>query len=412
MGHLLTYAISAALPLLAMYIVYKWLLASENQYRYNRVVLLSMMLCAFILPAVNVLVQQFASHNATVRLMSPLPQPSIADDYAAQPSVWPRIALIVYLAGITAVVIHTAIVWLRIARITASGTKIHDRRYIIVLTDDDKVAPFSWHRYIVMSQSDYKQAGVMITAHEKQHIDRQHWIDLLLAQFIVTVNWFNPAAWLVREELKAVHEYEADKRVLDSGINARDYQLLLISKATGMKFPTVANSLNHCKLKKRMTMMMTSQASMSRRLRTLAAIPAVALAVLAINHNAVAAALDHVNNSALFYSDDNESTSNIVITRHDATDAQTESKHDGTSGMSDIKVIGYETVRKQEQASEPDDSHARDRKPMESPRIFINGIEKSMEEIMKIDPSSIESITVTRDDDDRIYVTLKDGVNP
>lgn len=411
MGHLLTYAISAALPLLAMYIVYKWLLASENQHRYNRVVLLSMMLCTFILPAVNVLVQQFASHNATVQLMSPLPQPSIADDYAAQPTTWPRIALIVYLAGIAAVVIHMAIVWLRIARITASGTKIRDGRYIIVLTDDDKVAPFSWHRYIVMSLRDYKQAGVMITAHEKQHIDRQHWIDLLLAQFIVTVNWFNPAAWLVREELKAVHEYEADKRVLDSGINARDYQLLLISKATGMKFPTVANSLNHCKLKKRMTMMMTSQASMSRRLRTLAAIPAVALAVLAINHDAVAAALEHVNNSALFYSDDKESTPDIVIMGHDATDVQTESKHDDTYGISDIKVIGYEAVRK-EPAPKPDDSHARDRKPMTSPRIFINGIEKDMDEIMKIDPSSIESIAVTRDDDDRIYVTLKDGVNP
>ncbi len=411
MGHLLTYAISAALPLLAMYIVYKWLLASENQYRYNRVVLLSMMLCAFILPAVNVLVQQFASHNATVQLMSPLPQPSIADDYAAQPTTWPRIALIVYLAGIAAVVIHMAIVWLRIARITASGTKIRDGRYIIVLTDDDKVAPFSWHRYIVMSLRDYKQAGVMITAHEKQHIDRQHWIDLLLAQFIVTVNWFNPAAWLVREELKAVHEYEADKRVLDSGINARDYQMLLISKATGIKFPTVANSLNHCKLKKRMTMMMTSQASMSRRLRTLAAIPAVALAVLAINHDAVAAALDHVNNSALFYSDDKESTPDIVIMGHDATDVQTESKHDDTYGISDIKVIGYEAVRK-EPAPKPDDSHARDRKPMTSPRIFINGIEKDMEEIMEIDPSSIESIAVTRDDDDRIYVTLKDGANP
>lgn len=411
MGHLLTYAISAALPLLAMYIVYKWLLASENQYRYNRVVLLSMMLCAFILPAVNVLVQQFASHNATVQLMSPLPQPSIADDYAAQPTTWPRIALIVYLAGIAAVVIHMAIVWLRIARITASGTKIRDGRYIIALTDDDKVAPFSWHRYIVMSLRDYKQAGVMITAHEKQHIDRQHWIDLLLAQFIVTVNWFNPAAWLVREELKAVHEYEADKRVLDSGINARDYQMLLISKATGMKFPTVANSLNHCKLKKRMTMMMTSQASMSRRLRTLAAIPAVALAVLAINHDAVAAALDHVNNSALFYSDDKESTPDIVIMGHDATDAQTESKHDDTYGISDIKVIGYEAVRK-EPAPKPDDSHARDRKPITSPRIFINGIEKDMEEIMKIDPSSIESIAVTRDDDDCIYVTLKDRANP
>lgn len=411
MGHLLTYAISAALPLLAMYIVYKWLLASENQHRYNRVVLLSMMLCTFILPAVNVLVQQFASHNATVQLMSPLPQPSIADDYAAQPTTWPRIALIVYLAGIAAVVIHMAIVWLRIARITASGTKIRDGRYIIVLTDDDKVAPFSWHRYIVMSLRDYKQAGVMITAHEKQHIDRQHWIDLLLAQFIVTVNWFNPAAWLVREELKAVHEYEADKRVLDSGINARDYQMLLISKATGMKFPTVANSLNHCKLKKRMTMMMTSQASMSRRLRTLAAIPAVALAVLAINHDAVAAALEHVNNSALFYSDDKESTPDIVIMGHDATDVQTESKHDDTYGISDIKVIGYEAVRK-EPAPKPDDSHARDRKPITSPRIFINGIEKDMDEIMKIDPSSIESIAVTRDDDDRIYVTLKDGVNP
>ncbi len=49
---------------------------------------------------------------------------------------------------------------------------------------------------------------------------------------------------------------------------------------------------------------------------------------------------------------------------------------------------------------------------MTSPRIFINGIEKDMEEIMKIDPSSIESIAVTRDDDDRIYVTLKDRANP
>ena len=178
-----------------------------------------------------------------------------------------------------------------------------------------------------------------------------------------------------------------------------------------MKFPTVANSLNHCKLKKRMTMMMTSQASMSCRLRTLAAIPAVALAVLAINHDAIAAALDHVNNSALFYSDDNESTPDIVIMGHDATDAQTESKHDDTYGISDIKVIGYEAVRK-EPAPKPDDSHARDRKPITSPRIFINGIEKDMDEIMKIDPSSIESIAVTRDDDDRIYVTLKDGANP
>lgn len=83
-----------------------------------------------------------------------------------------------------------------------------------------------------------------------KHVRSRHWIDLLIAQAVCVVNWFNPAAWLMRDELMLVHEYQADMAVIDHGHDPQEYQMLLIKKAVGSRFPSLANSLNHSKLKK------------------------------------------------------------------------------------------------------------------------------------------------------------------
>ncbi len=89
----------------------------------------------------------------------------------------------------------------------------------------------------------------------------RHSFDLLVTDLAGCLQWFNPAMWLLRRELRAIHEYEADEAVLDSGVDARQYQLLLIRKAAGGRWYSVANSFNHSKLKNRITMMLRKRSS-------------------------------------------------------------------------------------------------------------------------------------------------------
>lgn len=116
-------------------------------------------------------------------------------------------------------------------------------------------APFSWMKYIVISQADLKENGHDILLHEQAHIRNHHSWDLLLVEVCSWLQWFNPAIWLLKQELQNIHEYEADEEVLRQGIDARQYQMLLIKKAVGARLYSIANSFNHSSLKKRITMM-------------------------------------------------------------------------------------------------------------------------------------------------------------
>jgi beta-lactamase regulating signal transducer with metallopeptidase domain len=100
--------------------------------------------------------------------------------------------------------------------------------------------------------------------------------------------WFNPAAWLLRQELQNIHEYEADDTVLSQGINAKEYQLLIIKKAVGARLYSLANSLNHSSLKKRLTMMMKEKSHPWARLKYLYVLPLAAISMVAFAHTEAA----------------------------------------------------------------------------------------------------------------------------
>ena len=108
-----------------------------------------------------------------------------------------------------------------------------------------------------------------------------HSIDVLLINLVCALQWFNPAAWLMRKNLKEIHEYEADAATLQSGISLKSYQDLLIKKAVGTSGHSIANSLNHSSLKNRLTMMYLKKSCVRSALKALYALPIVGISMAA-----------------------------------------------------------------------------------------------------------------------------------
>lgn len=304
MGTIFAYSLTSALLLATMYLVFKWMLAGENQHRYNRAILwliytLSLTLPALI-PALKHLTET-ASHQTGITGIEQaieigMPSASIAE---AEPLLLPRILLAIYIAGAAAAAVYTVFVAIKLHATISKGEKMPHGRYTLAITPDTRIAPFSWCCYIVMSRSDFETSGEVITLHETRHLDARHWVDLLLAQLVAIFQWYNPAAWLMREELKTVHEFQADEAVIRSGTDPRQYQMLLIKKAVGARFPSLANSLNHSKLKKRITMMYNQKTSRRRALRPLLLLPALGAAFWISQLPAVASALSTVSSAEL-----------------------------------------------------------------------------------------------------------------
>lgn len=139
---------------------------------------------------------------------------------------------------------------------------------------DADIPSFSWGRHIVISRTDLMENPAILT-HEKIHVKCSHSIDLMLYTPVTIFQWFNPLVWIARTELKMLHEYEADELTINKGIDATQYQLLLVKKAVGAKRFQLANGFNHSKLKNRITMMHKNKTNRMMRLAYFLCIPAL-----------------------------------------------------------------------------------------------------------------------------------------
>ena len=275
----LTYQLKVAVIMAVFYIFFRLLLIKDTWHRLNRIVLLSTALLSFLLPVCIITI-----HKTEVLPMPVAQLMQAVSSTPAQPStLWWHIALMaVYAAGVILV----------LARVL---TSVHRVRGIIknarkeVLTDGTTVyimpgnaASFSWMGHIVISEADWNNGETAIISHEKAHVALRHSIDVLITDFIAALQWFNPAIWMLRIDLRAVHEYEADDTVLRAGTDLRSYQYLLISKAAAMNGYTIANNFNHSILKNRIFMMEKETSTRRSLLRALYLLPLVCIS-LALN---------------------------------------------------------------------------------------------------------------------------------
>ena len=260
---LLIYSIKSALVLALLYLPYTLMLRQESFFRMNRITLLAILMLSLVLPIVDIpslaTPEQPVVYEMQQRIMLMTQEAETTSMSLAETTrtfSWLGILALVYIIGICLALCIRLWQLFRIGQIIRGGCLWTDKSgKATIYCHIDDVAPFSWMRSIVISESDYKPFGREIMLHEKAHILSLHSMDILFLTLVEAVQWWNPIAYLLGRSLRDVHEYQADDYVLHQGISLHNYQELLVKKALANTSYAFANNFNHSLIKKRIYMM-------------------------------------------------------------------------------------------------------------------------------------------------------------
>lgn len=398
MSAFFVYILQSAVCLAILFLFYSILLSRETFYRYNRVALLCLIPLSFVLPLCHLplFTESESAAPVPVVILDNLSAFSyVTDDVGATAAPVPVAlvaAIVLYWAGVVFFVARYIVTIVRLLQLMSSGRRVTDDegRQIIVLPRS--IAPFSWFGRIVLSEEDYAAHSREILLHESAHIRKRHSLDLLVADLCTWLQWFNPAAWLLKRELQTVHEYEADAEVIDQGIDARQYQLLLIKRSVGSKFYCVTNHFNHNKLNKRITMMLKKKSNRKATWKYLYVIPVALCTVTVFARPEVSERLDEIASTDLL----------AMLDKVDSQSATDQSQMVITaasnSNQTNTLNVNIDESGDSSQGNKLKINITENGKPasMDSALCIVDGKKVSREEIDKLSPDQIKSVTVLK----------------
>ncbi len=279
MEALLTYTWRVAACLAVAWLFFRLLLGRETFCRLNRLVVLALLVLSFLLPLCVITVRREVPIPYEVWVHATEVRSAAAPVSAAAPFPWAALLGGLYLAGVLAAACRMAWSLAAVVRVIRRGRRERLADGVVLVRTPQPVTPFSWGRYVVLAETEPAEEVATILLHERAHVRLHHTWDLLFADLAGCLQWFNPAVWLLRRELCAIHEYEADRAVLEAGTDARAYQLLLVRRAVGTQAFVAANNFNHSKLQNRIAMMLKKRSSRWAAARALLILPLTAVAL-------------------------------------------------------------------------------------------------------------------------------------
>lgn len=279
MEALLTYTWRVAACLAVAWLFFRLLLGRETFCHLNRLVVLALLVLSFLLPLCVITVRREVPIPYEVWVHATEVRSAAAPVSAAAPFPWAALLGGLYLAGVLAAACRMAWSLAAVVRVIRRGRRERLADGVVLVRTPQPVTPFSWGRYVVLAETEPAEEVATILLHERAHVRLHHTWDLLFADLAGCLQWFNPAVWLLRRELCAIHEYEADRAVLEAGTDARAYQLLLVRRAVGTQAFVAANNFNHSKLQNRIAMMLKKRSSRWAAARTLLILPLTAVAL-------------------------------------------------------------------------------------------------------------------------------------
>ena len=423
MGTFFVYILKTSICLTGFYLFYRLLLSKETFHRFNRVALLGILLLSLLIPFCEITVPKESEVQQTLltieqilTLADHVPQTEVEVLPSSIP-LWLPVLLCIYLLGILFFLGRNIYSLSHMLRLLHGGRQEKLEKGITLIIHDKNIAPFSWMKYVVISEKDLQENSKEILIHEMAHVHNRHSIDLLISDICIIFQWFNPASWLLKQELQNIHEYEADETVIRQGVNAKQYQLLLIKKAVGTRLYSMANSFNHSKLKKRITMMLKEKSSPWARMKYLYVLPVAAITLTAfarpeisnelneistIKVNDITSILDakEVNNSLLIA----DTTQKVEVKTSMTIFEEVEESRPSTPRYTKIKVKKDTTNLKEYQISitkaidVATDTSLLTQAILAAPSLFIvNGHEVSVDSVKMINPNKIETVTILKD---------------
>ena len=299
MTEFLIYDLKVAVLIAAFYFCYRLLMERETMHRLNRIVLLSSILLSLVLPLCvitlhkTIEVEQIPVIDTAELVITELGESEgqvhdwVKDhNHATSPLDSSSVIFAIFMIGVVCRSLYIAKSYRQLRRMIKDSEQHSLEDGVTLAVVDLPVAPFSWMHTIVLSRIDYEECNLSILAHERGHILLHHSWDIVFVEVLTALQWFNPVVWLLRRDLRTIHEYEADASVLSSGSDVSQYIQLLMRKATGTKASILANGINNSTIKKRINMMLVNKSPRRNSLKLLALLPIVGV-TLALNAETV-----------------------------------------------------------------------------------------------------------------------------
>lgn len=399
MEHFLYYLLRASVVMALFYGFYKLFFGKNTFHRINRIMLILMTIAVYILPLFRfslipkkkqetILTETFTFDFSEIPIV----------EYNTEPRTiipWQQILLVLFIIGLTFTVIRYFIGLAQLRQIIRKSEKRNMADNSILCITEKNISPFSWFNYIVLSINDMTSENRAVINHERAHIHLFHSLDMIFFDMFTCIFWFNPFSWLLRREIQSVHEYQADEQVINNGIDAKQYQLLLIRKSVGEHKFALANNFRQRDLHKRIKMMTKNRTNKQMKWGYSAAFPVLLLAMVALsvpklNAKVAEKEIESTSETEIITTQTEDSViivdAPIDLSKNplELGEAQILSKDNSNFSISldeKLTVSGYYAKRKVSKGK---------------PLYILNGTQ-IIESLEDINPDSIKSITVLKD---------------
>lgn len=177
--------------------------------------------------------------------------------------VWPWQASLIalYLAGVFVLLIRFGIQLGSLRKLIRQSVH-EDYNGFTLVWNKSITAPFSFFGWVVVNSNQHTPNELeQILRHERVHVRERHSVDMIGAELVCIVFWFNPAAYLFRHLLHQTLEFSADRAVLAEGVDARAYQYNLLKVSLSAAQSTITNHFSKSQLKSRITMLNQQESS-------------------------------------------------------------------------------------------------------------------------------------------------------
>ena len=281
MPFLFSFLLKYSISLAVVYIFYQLVLRPLTFYQWNRFYLLGYSLLCFVIPFINIGPLVERKDSAPIRIIYYIPA---FDKYTSATINWWNIILLVLITGSLCMIIRLCVQIFSLRKMKKTATKINQSA-VSVYHVEKSIIPFSFGNAIYINRNMHTEKELDdIVLHEFVHVKQKHTIDILLAELLCIFNWYNPFAWLLRKAIRQNLEFIADNKVLQTGMNKKNYQYHLL-KVIGMPRYSIANNFNFSSLKKRIAMMNTIKTARIQLLRFLFLLPLLGVVLLAFRNN-------------------------------------------------------------------------------------------------------------------------------
>ena len=288
-SHLLPIAATIAV----LWLVYRLLFRNSNRLHFNRFFLLTSMLLALAMPLLGLLsgielpqmvtLKQSLFSGTLLRevIVSSdgqrmLPEVTVTTSTQSHFSVWQVISGL-YLIGVA---VMTLLFLIKLAKLMVLIIRSPKRKmdgFTAVFTGREQ-GSFSFFRYAFFPSEDVDPD---IMRHEMSHMEHHHSWDILFAEMMMILQWFNPFIYLYKKELQSIHEYQADRDVVATGVDKKNYMMLILQQCTAVDFSGMSNNFSLILTKKRIKMITKNEKAKGLWWRLLATLPVLAFLLVA-----------------------------------------------------------------------------------------------------------------------------------